>query len=42
MKGLERLNVLNKFEQVLKEERPDLFENWIINGRRLETQDDEE
>lgn len=42
MKGLERLNVLNKFEQVLKEERPDLFENWIINGRRLEPQDDEE
>lgn len=42
MKGLGRLNVLSTFEQVLKEERPDLFENWIVNGRRLEPPDEEE
>lgn len=36
MKGLNNLDVLDNFEQVLKKVRPDLYKLWIIEGKNLE------
>jgi RIO-like serine/threonine protein kinase len=34
MKGFKKLSVLDTFIEILKQERPDLYEEWIILGKK--------